>query len=672
MYRFVFPLIAGIALFVSLRPLHAEPLVELPVVEVTAERAKEPLFPGDVDLSQHPGFVSSVNHQQFDDKVSDLAGVLKTLTGTQIRQLGGLGSYSRVLVRGASSNQVSVYWDDMLLNDAAGASVDLSMLPLTGVNTVDVYRGLVPLNFGLNAPGGVVHIRTRRANGEQHRTLKAGYGAFGSRSLSAYVDDQLSNFGYAVTGEFLSSDNNYPTRNSNSTPYNSQDDYTDPRHNAGFLRYNLITKLDWSTNSNGRIQGMGATNHKSEKVPSPNNGKDANAGLETSNNRAELVFLYDLLDAFSIETKSYVGISTQSLEYRDIDRNVGLRAQHNIYDSRSWHVDTFAEHFGKTDTLAFHALLRSENFEEQDLLENTSQPIRNRLYASASIQDQIRFAQDAVSLLLGNRSYRLSSETAGERASAIWRQNPEFGISWRIHPQFLVKATAAEYYREPTFYELYGSHGYFGGNKALKAERAQNIDFGAKAQGSIVDSWLRGWSWENAIFSSDIRNGIATIYDSQGVGHAINVSRTRNRGVESETQLDFGDTLSASLSATWQQPINLAESAIEDKTLLLPGRFPLSIKGRTEANSHGHRTFIEILFEDGMYYDSLNLLPAPARKLVNIGYSLHRGHVTTAAEIRNITNQRYEDFSRQPQPGLSWNLSIQYEFGSTCKRECQD
>lgn len=667
-----FLLLMGAYLFALPVLALSEPVWELPEIEVTAERPKEALKPGDVDLSQHTGFTSTVDHDQFDAHVTDLGGVLKTMTSTQIRQLGGVGSYSRVLVRGASSNQVSVYWDDMLLNDAASPSVDLSIIPLAGVDSIRVYRGIVPLNFGLNAPGGVVHIKTRRAVDEPQRSLSASYGAFGTRDLSAYLDNRHEKLSYTLTGEYLSSDNNYPTLNINSTPFNSQDDYIDPRHNAQFHRYSVLTKATYDVSSNSQLQVMAIGNHKLEGIPNLNNSPSANATLALDDQRAEFVLYQDFINSHSISLKTYAGLAKKRLEYEDVNQTIGLKAQHNIYQTRTWHLEAFAERYGPTHTLSGHAMIRAEAFDEQNLIKLETQPKRNRLYFSGSIQDHIAFAQGAGSLLLAARSYRLADSVSGEQgnSTSIWRHTPQIGVEYHLSREWALKVSAAGYFREPTFYELYGSQGYSSGNKDLKAEHARNYDIGFTAQGSPGKPWLKTWNWEAAAFANPITNGIANIYDSRGVGHAINVSRTRNRGVETDVKFELGEIVSASMSATWQLPINIDESNIESKTLILPGRFPFSYKSRIETEHLSNRTFLEILVEDGMYYDSLNLLPAPQRRLINVGYSRQFGKVSANIELKNVTNQRYSDFSLQPQPGISWYLTLQYQFAKDCRTGC--
>ena len=114
--------------------------VTLDTVIVTARQDEEERFEtGDVDMEEFTGFVSVIKRRDFEGKMEDLGEVLQKEAGIQIRQSGGLGSFSTVSMRGSSSEQVLVYMDGVLLNDAAGGGVDLSdIAPVV----VGCHRGL--------------------------------------------------------------------------------------------------------------------------------------------------------------------------------------------------------------------------------------------------------------------------------------------------------------------------------------------------------------------------------------------------------------------------------------------------------------------------------------------------------------------------------------------------
>jgi len=95
----------------------------LDTIVVTADKSDDELFQtGDVDMQETPAFYSLIKRDQFEGKIESLAEVIEKEAGVQVRQAGGLGSYSVISLRGSTSEQVMIYIDGILLNEASGGS----------------------------------------------------------------------------------------------------------------------------------------------------------------------------------------------------------------------------------------------------------------------------------------------------------------------------------------------------------------------------------------------------------------------------------------------------------------------------------------------------------------------------------------------------------------------
>ena len=140
----------------------------LDAVEVTSEKVET----GDVDKTLTPGFFSVIKREDFQGRLENLADVIEKEAGTQVLQHGGMGSYSSISLRGSSSDQVMIYLDGILLNEGSGGGVNLSNFSLGDVGSIEVFRGTTPVNFGKASIGGVVNIKTIKAEeGAQRRGL---------------------------------------------------------------------------------------------------------------------------------------------------------------------------------------------------------------------------------------------------------------------------------------------------------------------------------------------------------------------------------------------------------------------------------------------------------------------------------------------------------------------
>ena len=69
----------------------------------------------------------------------------------------GLGAFtSRVLCAAPTPNEVAIFLDGVPLSRAASGAVDLSQLPVDGLDHVEIYRGVPPIELGAEAIGGAI------------------------------------------------------------------------------------------------------------------------------------------------------------------------------------------------------------------------------------------------------------------------------------------------------------------------------------------------------------------------------------------------------------------------------------------------------------------------------------------------------------------------------------
>jgi iron complex outermembrane receptor protein len=94
---------------------------------------------------------------------------LRVAPGVRVQQLGGPGSFVRVLTRGLRAYDTAVTIDGMRLRDAAAVQADatafLGDLLLVNSDRVEVLRGTGSSLYGSNALGGVVNLVTDQGGG---------------------------------------------------------------------------------------------------------------------------------------------------------------------------------------------------------------------------------------------------------------------------------------------------------------------------------------------------------------------------------------------------------------------------------------------------------------------------------------------------------------------------
>ncbi len=93
----------------------------------------------------------------------DLPQLLSELPGVSVTRLGGLGSMATLSLRGSSANQVEVYFDGVPLSAGLGGGVDIGLIPVVDLESIEVYRGMSPIGFGTSAMGGIVSLSSATA-----------------------------------------------------------------------------------------------------------------------------------------------------------------------------------------------------------------------------------------------------------------------------------------------------------------------------------------------------------------------------------------------------------------------------------------------------------------------------------------------------------------------------
>src|SRR5690554_7725807 len=81
--------------------------------------------------------------------VEDLVG---RAPGVKIRNVGGSGSASNIIVGGFTGNAVKFLYDDIPI-DYLGSNFGLTKVPTNAISRVEVYKGVLPTKIGVDALG---------------------------------------------------------------------------------------------------------------------------------------------------------------------------------------------------------------------------------------------------------------------------------------------------------------------------------------------------------------------------------------------------------------------------------------------------------------------------------------------------------------------------------------
>ncbi|MDL2310177.1 TonB-dependent receptor [Parabacteroides sp. OttesenSCG-928-B22] len=160
---------------IELAPQMAE-LDEVVVVSSHIKRVKESAFN-----------VVALDVKELHNSAAEIKDVLAKAPGIKVRESGGVGSEVNFSLDGFSGRHVQFFLDGVPL-DTRNSSFNISNIPVNFAERIEIYKGVVPVEFGADALGGVVNIVT---GGNRERTLvdaSYSYGSFNTHKTSALVN----------------------------------------------------------------------------------------------------------------------------------------------------------------------------------------------------------------------------------------------------------------------------------------------------------------------------------------------------------------------------------------------------------------------------------------------------------------------------------------------------
>lgn len=145
--------------------------------------------------------VSVVDMRELKSGTQNLADIVARVSGMKIRQTGGMGSDFDLNMNGMMGNSIRIFIDGTPINQL-GSNVTLQNLPISNIDRVEVYKGVVPAEFGADALGGIINIVTsRKQDNHLEASVSAGSfhtyegevsGRWSDRRTGIYVRPQVS------------------------------------------------------------------------------------------------------------------------------------------------------------------------------------------------------------------------------------------------------------------------------------------------------------------------------------------------------------------------------------------------------------------------------------------------------------------------------------------------
>ena len=447
---------------------------------------------------------------------SDVAGAISDRSGIQLD--GGVPSGAGAQIRGFDSRRVLVLLDGQPMTGRLNGNFDLSRLPLTSVERIEVVKGPQSTLYGSEAMGGVINIITRRPPDVNalNGTFTSTMGSLGRREFGAEAGWRHADWSAVASSGH---------RGVDLAPGVSGDQGTFARRRDG------LATLRYEPDSSHRYE--------------------AGALMVSERQRYRTGQLFHFAD--NTQIASHLSGSTPFGGGR-LTSTIALSRFEHL--SRAATGGTPVSDSGAHDlqTLLHGSLLYSAVAGSGAV--DAGVDVRQEMIDADRVQgetSQIRALEPFVQYARSVSGVQLSPGlrlTTSDR----WGQflAPRFAAMWRPRPTLALRATIGRGFRAPDFKELYydfvnASAGYaVRGNPDLKAESSTSASIGAEWDGATLYAHA-------AAFTNRYRNFIEfRERDAAGTYTYGNISRGRTTGLEAQGGI-FVRTWRVDASGAWMQ-----------------------------------------------------------------------------------------------------------------------
>jgi len=447
--------------------------------EVSVER-EHPL--SDTRERRPTAFVSELDMRESGRAIESLGEVLRTAPGVHVVQYGGLGSFSTVSLRGAPAGQVAVYLDGVPMHSAAQTVVNLSSLPVTSLETVEVYRGGSPLMMGSARPGGAVNLVSGEGSSTPEFSLARGsFETWEARGTGGFSMGTLSGW---VHGGYQGTAGDFAYPDDNGTPLNFDDDGVSARENNRFDSGTALARLAWRPDDAWQVTMRGQAYRKAQGFPGTGSTPAMNARFQLERwvaqadvtrriaGGADLIAEGALQREQSrfIDTLGKLGVGRHDTNDQFASEQLGLRA-------RSPHMPLSA-------SLQAAVSQRDERADLSNAEDGyTDPPQSRRRTRGLAIEGRIS-PWNALQIVAAQRWDRVEDALHASgflgrvQTTAVSRdvESPQAGARLALGLGIEARANWSRAERIPDFTELFGNQGAVVGNTTLRPERVESRD----------------------------------------------------------------------------------------------------------------------------------------------------------------------------------------------------
>jgi len=556
-------------------------------------------------------------------QANDLPTILRDVPGLSVMQ-SSPGNVASLFIRGANANHTKFLIDGIDISDPTQPSgtFDLSQIPTSDIERIEVLRGPQSGLYGSDAIGGVVNIITKQGSGPLRADGSIEGGSFGTFNQSAGVSGSQGRANYAFDFTHLHySDRPEVPSNLLAPGEAAIGDAFGERAYSAKLGADLTDDLNVGFVAryyDSLLRNTGDDDFAPFTTP------DATQSLQ--NERAGFARGSAKLKSFGGALENEFGIAYTRYHRVNITPSTSISTSDGDRTKADWRGTL---HLGEDRT----AVLGAED-EEDRLIEG--QPVNATVNTAAGFAE---YHTPIVENLYGNVTGRIDS-------------NNRFGkaLTYRVAPAYLVAATnthlKASYgtgFKAPSLEQLFVSFPAFNffANPNLKPEKSKGYDAGFEQP-----LWNKRLSFGATYFHNHIRN---LIEQPAGSNKDINIAAATAYGVESFVAVTPVETVTLRADYTYTQAASdsPASNPVGDVLIRRP-KHKISLDGTwtpiEPLSLTAEWLYIGARFDNNRDFSNTHPLHVNSYNTINLNASYRLAdYATVFGRIDNLLDRHYQD-----------------------------
>lgn len=659
-------------------------------------------------LKYAPQIVSLVGERQLQGTASSLNEVLNRVAGVTIRSTGGVGSPSRISVRGLEGKRMGLFVDEAAIGQFSNF-VNLDDIPTDMIERVEIYKGIVPYRLGGDALGGAVNVVVKDY---PPRYLDASYeyGSFNTHRFNSVFKrhDAKTGLEWGAGGLYVHSDNDYEMT------LHHQGDIRVRRNHDAFTKAvagGSLKATKWwfdelkleaiATLTRQELQGIEldyqhAFNHARSILGSVT-AKRQNffvKGLDFDLSAAVNVGNYGQVDTAHVvhgwdgtTRRSQSPYGGETMNFPSDSHNSTL----NWVSKLNMNYELSENHLVNLNVYGSGTALHPENAVMDRALgyrvgyDSRLNSITTGLsYDAFFFNRRMQTALTLKNFYINSRGQHLENYFLNQLKPIYidrveWGAN--FAVAYRPIQEWLFKAAVSSEVRIPSSEELIGNGYTIVPSPELKPERNNSLNLGVLYHKNLERGGM--FEAELNVFASQLTDMIRfTPGMIPSTARYANFGAVNSKGVEGEVKGDFTPWLYAYVNATWQDLRDVRQFIPETKVpnpsyekripnvpyLMANGGLELHGKNWFGGKGQNTRILLDASYIHQYFYD-FELSRYQDRKIPTsltcdaaIEHSFDNNRWTLTFKLRNLTNREVVSEFNRPLPGRNFSIKLRYLF----------